>query len=86
MCDDGSCHVGYVEDAVMWELGSSVYLAVVTTHPAAEARVQLFSLDLETRTWTAAGSLLAGLQGVTQMKVFQFRDGGKESVHLFVVR
>ena len=51
--------MGYVADAVMWELGEeAVFLAVASVYR--ELKVQLYRLNLATMTWSDWGQVLGG--------------------------
>ena len=82
--------MGYVADAVMWELGDSVFLAVASVYR--ELKVQLYRLNLDTMTWSDSGRLQAraGLDfsQVHKLAVVKFYEKGglTEKVHLFVAR
>ena len=82
--------MGFIADAVMWELGDSVFLAVASV--LREVKVQLYRLDLLTGAWSDAGSLRpqAGLDfsHVHKLRVVKFfaEDGQSERVHLFIAR
>jgi hypothetical protein len=86
-----NCSVGYVADAVMWELGDqAVFLAVASVYR--EVKVQLYRLNLATMTWSDWGQLhaRAGLDfsQVHKLAVVKFYEEGglTEKVHLFVAR
>ena len=86
-----NCSVGYVADAVMWELGDQeVFLAVASVYR--ELKVQLYRLSLDTMTWSDWGQLQArpGLDfsQVHKLAVVKFYEEGglTEKVHLFVAR
>ena len=76
----------------MWQLGDKVYLAVASVFRV--VGVTVFSLDLDTDTWSHEGSLPAPadttqedhFQHVKKLKVFKFMSNNVEQVHLFVVR
>lgn len=83
--------MGYVADAVMWELGEqAVFLAVASV--VRQLKVQLYRLDLDTMTWSDWGQLKAraGLDfsHVHKLAVVKFYEEGglTERVHLFVAR
>ena len=83
--------MGYVADAVMWELGDQeVFLAVASVYR--ELKVQLYRLSLDTMTWSEWGQLQArpGLDfsQVHKLAVVKFYEEGglTEKVHLFVAR
>jgi len=76
-------------DAVMWELGGSVFLAVASVYRS--VKVQLYRLDLTSHSWSDHG-ILQSQEGldfsqVHKLKVVKFFAGDNtEKVHLFVAR
>ena len=92
MCAEGeTCKsVGFVRSAVMWELGSSVYLAVVSGHP--NKMIAVFRLDLDTNSegetsfsWHREEDLAVG-QELSNLKAFKFSNGTSVHAHLYAVR
>ena len=82
--------IGYVKSAVMWELGSSVYLAVACGYP--NKMIAVFRLDHNESgtpryTWTREADLEKG-NNINKLKVFSFSNltGTEEQSHLYVVR
>merc|ERR1719239_326831 len=80
--------VGYVKSAVMWEIGSSIYLAVASGYP--NKMIAVFRLDHDEvnapkYTWTREADLEMG-NDVGNLKVFTFPYGAEKHVHLYTVR
>ena len=80
--------VGYVKSAVMWELGSTIYLAVASGYP--NKMIAVFRLDHDEvnapkYTWTREADLEED-NDVSNLKVFTFPYGTEEHVHLYTVR
>ena len=74
----------------MWELGDSVYLAVVSGHP--NKMIAVFRLDLDTNSegetsfsWHREDDLAVG-QELSNLKAFKFSNGTSVHAHLYAVR
>ena len=80
--------VGYVKSAVMWELGTSIYLAVASGYPnkmIAVFRLDHNEADKPKYTWTREADLEKG-KDVCNLKVFGFSNGTEKHSHLYTVR
>ena len=77
--------VGYVKSAVMWELGTGIYLAVASGFPNKMIAVFRYDRRDPAKGWKREEDLAVD-QDVSNLKAFTFSNLTKTHTHLYAVR
>lgn len=77
--------VGYVKSAVMWEVGTGIYLAVASGFPNKLIAVFRYDRTDPSQGWVRENDLEVG-EDLSHLKAFTFSNLTKIHTHLYAVR
>jgi len=80
-----STKVGYVKSAVMWEVGTGIYLAVASGFPNKMIAVFRYDRTNPAQGWVRENDLETG-EDISHLKAFTFSNLTKIHTHLYAVR